>query len=74
MANSKSEIRKAEKVVDEIRAIRRRLWQDASCDVDAFLKQLNQDVPWKVEKKAIVKKKKAKSKGAKPLRSKMRSR
>ena len=73
MATSKSEIRKAEKVVDEIRAIRRRLWQDAGSDIDSFLKQLDRDVPWKNLKKSNGKKK-TKSKSHKPPHAKTRKR
>lgn len=73
MTNPRSEIRKAEKVVNEIRAIRSRLWKDADCDVDVFLRQLNQDVPWN-EVKGESAKKKAKSKTTKPPRARTRGR
>ena len=73
MATSKSEIRKAEKVVDEIREIRRRLWDNAGRDVDSFLNQLNRDIPWKDLKKASVEKK-ATSKRQKQPRTKIRGR
>jgi len=66
MAASKSEIRKAEKVVDEIREIRRRLWDDAGRDVDSFLTQLNRDIPWKDLKKSSVAKKATPKKQKRP--------
>lgn len=73
MAASKFEIRKAEKVVEEIREIRRRLWDDAGRDVDSFLTQLNRDIPWRDLKKARVEKKTA-SKRQKRPRTKIRGR
>jgi hypothetical protein len=36
----------AEAVVEEIRAIRRRLWEGANNDIKTFLEQLDKDVPW----------------------------
>lgn len=39
-----------DKIVEEVREVRRRLWQDASNDVGRFLEQLEQDVPWETIK------------------------
>lgn len=52
MATPKSEIRRAEKIVNEIRAIRRKLWRDAGGEVDAILKNLDRDLPWDSLRKA----------------------
>jgi len=40
-----------DEIVEEVRGIRRRLWQEAANDVGKLLQKLEQDIPWETIKK-----------------------
>ena len=46
MSKTNDPMRPIDEIVEEVRAIRRRQWQQAGNDVGRFLQQLEQDVPW----------------------------
>ena len=46
MQNPKTPYPTPDPVVEEVRAIRRRLWADAGKNVERFLQRLDRDVPW----------------------------